>query len=467
MDRVVRVVGRAGLISVGDLRDVLLRFFNDSKFSLIYQKFDELPTASDVDLLLLHEGGQLDIDSARKFVAGGLAHQIGLLPIGEAPLMIEGGRAVAEQLFAKREASHDLIVYRKGAANRMRPGAHHDEVPLPRQIYLGLTQTCNRSCSFCISRSFDNGQLSVEKVRELAEELRDSVRVIALTGAGEAMAHPDFESIVDLLVDRIPELQLKINTSGLSLPTYADWLVQRPFRNITISLNASTPETYERVVGRGFSSVLTGIRSLVRARALSGRTDLRLTLSMVLMNSTMKELPDFITRAFQLGVEEVQGIYLMVNGNHHKDESPWTQPERTNEYLDAAARRGAQLGITTSLPPRFGTRASVVDQYQPSSLPTTQGQRCVEPWSTAYVRPNGDVLSCPYSEESLGNVNVQSLKAIWGGINYQELRQSLLSENYWRVCAHCCGFNETGNVDDFKSHWLGERGFEAEPATAN
>jgi MoaA/NifB/PqqE/SkfB family radical SAM enzyme len=284
------------------------------------------------------------------------------------------------------------------------------------------------------------------------------VYLIALTGAGEAMVHPDFWQIVEILSNNLPNVQFKMNSSGVTLKKAAERLVQYPFRNITISLNAATPETYERFIGGNFEQVLAGIKALVAARARSASGDsLRLTLSMVLMNSTISELPDFVSKAFELGVEEVQGIYLMINEGRLAAESPWHQPQRSNEFLTLSAERAARLGVATRLPPRFNEQVSAASLFQPSSLPESQGQACVEPWSTTYIRPNGDVISCPYSEMPLGNICESDFDEIWHGALYGGLRDSLDRKEYWGMCRSCCGFNETGRVDDYLSHWLGER----------
>ena len=372
---------------------------------------------------------------------------------------MQGGRSVLRRFFADRSARHDIPVYEAGGSTRdIWERLVEGNVPLPRQIYLGLTQICNRSCSFCVSRSFAPAVLSLDLVRQLARQLRDHVDVIALTGAGEAMVHPDFWCAVDILVEEIPGIRFKMNSSGVTLGKAAERIVQYPFRNITVSLNAATPETYQRFIGGNFEQVLSSIKKMVaeRARSESG-ADLSLTLSMVLMNSTVPELPDFVSRAFELGVEEVQGIYLMINDSELESESPWHRPQWSNAFLERATERASALGVAVRLPPRFREAQGISNGFQLSSLPETQGQACVEPWSTIYVRPNGDILPCPYSEESLGNITYQALDDIWNGAPYHALRESLAAKTYQKMCGHCCGFNETGQVDDYLSHWLGER----------
>jgi radical SAM protein with 4Fe4S-binding SPASM domain len=409
-----------------------------------------------IDLLHVPVGAAIDRQLGRRFASSSRGARLGILSDSAGVHVASASRAAVERFFHPRGDQDDLSVYESGA-RFLSGGGGGDEVPLPRQVYLGLTQRCNRSCSFCVSRTFHYDWLSMDQVREVAEALRDDVEVIALTGAGEAMMHPQFWEIADMLHELRPDVRFKMNTSGVALRRNADRLMRYPFKNITVSLNAGTPETYERFVGPGFHVVLNGIETLVAARVRARCDDLRLCLSVVLMNSTVVEMPRVVEMAFELGVEEVQGIYLMLNDDRLAPESPWHEPERSNEWLDWTERRAAALGVHASLPPRFRTGDSRADRAQTASLPTTQGQRCVEPWSTTYVRPNGDVMACPYMDRNLGSLRRSDLASIWRGREYQRLRQSLVSGERWEECRHCCGFNETGSVNDYRAHWLGTR----------
>ena len=465
MRRLIRVLSEDAPFLASSLIEDIRIYLKQDDFELRHSSISDMQELSIdsecelIDLLYIPANHAFDSVLGRSFAAKTQAKDIGVYVESMGPLIMQGGKYVLQRFFADRTSRHDIPVYEAGKIIRSRwKKTKQDEAPLPKQIYLGLTQICNRSCSFCVSRSFSPAMLSLDVIRGLAKQLRDDVYVIALTGAGEAMMHPEFWRIVDILSENIPNVQFKMNSSGVALGKAAERLLQYPFRNITISLNAATPDTYHRFIGGSFEQVMTSIKKFVVARALSASNATpTLTLSMVLMNSTVSELPDFVSRAFELGVEEIQGIYLMVNDSELEMESPWHQPERSNSFLDLASERAAKLGVGVRLPPRFNEGSCSSGRFQPSSLPETQGQACVEPWSTIYIRPDGDIISCPYSEKPLGNILNSDLEVIWNGHLYRGLRESLLERDYWDMCEHCCGFNEVGRVDDYLSHWLGER----------
>lgn len=465
MRHVVRILSEESPILTSSLEDDVRALLGQHEFELGHasisdmEEFSTGPDCELMDLLYVPANRTLPPHLGESFAEKTHAQEVGVYVESLGPIVMRGGKSVMQRFFASRTARHDLPVYEAGGNIRSRwKETNSVTVPQPKQIYLGLTQICNRSCSFCVSRSFPPAFLSLDVIRHLAKQLRDDVCVIALTGAGEAMMHPEFWRIVEILSENIPDVQFKMNSSGVALGKAAERLLQYPFRNITISLNAATPDTYRRFIGGSFEQVIASISNFVLARARStSNTPLKLTLSIVLMNSTVSELPDFVSRAFELGVEEVQGIYLMVNDSELEMESPWHQPERSNSFLDLASERAAMLGVGIRLPPRFNGESGSHGLFQRSSLPETEGQACVEPWSTVYIRPNGDIISCPYSEKPLGNILVSDFDVIWNGPLYADLRKSLVERDYWKMCEHCCGFNEVGRVDDYLSHWLDER----------
>lgn len=459
----VRIINQTSFPIASDSYQLVSNYLEQDDFELLFAQTitEKVSIESErqfLDLLYVPKDCSLDLEIGKQFATYTQGTQVGLLVEGLGIKVMQGGKLALKRFFSDRKLRQDIHVYEKSGDCRQKWEIEVDKpVSLPKQVYLGLTQKCNRSCSFCVSRTFTPAILPLDAVRQLAEQLKNEVKIIALTGAGESLIHPDFWSVVDVLKEIIPDIQFKMNTSGITLPKVAERIVQEPFQNVTISLNAATQETYERFVGKGFELVLDGIRSLVAARAATPRcTDLQITLSMVLMNSTIQELPSFVSKAFELGVEEIQGIYLMIYDKKLAHESPWHQPERSNAFLAQASERAARIGISARLPSRFKERETAAGSLQLSSLPTSQGQACIEPWGTIYLRPNGDIISCPYVEKSLGNIFKTKFEKIWNGQEYTELRKSLVTGNYWDMCRHCCGFNETGSVDDYRSHWLGD-----------
>lgn len=79
---------------------------------------------------------------------------------------------------------------------------------------------------------------------------------------------------------------------------------------------------------------------------------------------------------------------------------------------------------------------------------------CKHPWSHFEVNnPNGDVTMCCNNNTVLGNVNKESIEAIWNGEKFQASRRRMLNEGAHAMCPHTCPVLQGGkkyeNMDWF------------------
>jgi radical SAM protein with 4Fe4S-binding SPASM domain len=74
---------------------------------------------------------------------------------------------------------------------------------------------------------------------------------------------------------------------------------------------------------------------------------------------------------------------------------------------------------------------------------------CLIPWSVATVLANGDVMACCVPGSKIGNVNEQSLEAIWQGAAYRRLRERVNSADPPSLCK-ACQFRNT--LNSYESH---------------
>ena len=62
---------------------------------------------------------------------------------------------------------------------------------------------------------------------------------------------------------------------------------------------------------------------------------------------------------------------------------------------------------------------------------------CVLPWTGVYVQPDGQVRNCAITNETLGNINDQSLEAILKGEINQAIKRDMLDDVEHPRCGHC------------------------------
>jgi MoaA/NifB/PqqE/SkfB family radical SAM enzyme len=89
--------------------------------------------------------------------------------------------------------------------------------------------------------------------------------------------------------------------------------------------------------------------------------------------------------------------------------------------------------------PDLQNKRLLCDYYLRPDLPVGK-KRCLVPWTTASIQPNGDmvVLSRCFNYV-LGNIMRQNFLEIWEGQRYQSFRRKLWENKYFPACTRCCG----------------------------
>jgi len=201
-------------------------------------------------------------------------------------------------------------------------------------LRLSVTDRCNLRCLYCSAPDMrfipHDNILRYEELIQLVDLARSlGIGKVRLTG-GEPMARRNFLFLVESLMARHPDLDLRLTTNGVLLPGKAALLKELGVGAINISLDAMNPETFARITGRDeFNAVRKAIdevlaqgpRLKINAVGLKGVND--------------GELKHFLNLAMEHPVD-VRFIEFMPMGG----ETVWS-PERywsADQILADAAR---------------------------------------------------------------------------------------------------------------------------------
>ncbi len=127
------------------------------------------------------------------------------------------------------------------------------------RAHLSVAPACNIQCRYCI-RKFDCANESrpgitskvltpveaVERTRVLVER-SESLSVVGIAGPGDPLANASTFETMRNIHSEFPELTLCVSTNGLLLPERLEPLIASGVRSLTVTINAVTPETAERV----------------------------------------------------------------------------------------------------------------------------------------------------------------------------------------------------------------------------
>lgn len=127
------------------------------------------------------------------------------------------------------------------------------------RIHLPIAPMCNIQCKYCL-RKYDCANESrpgvasnvltpgqaVERVRMLIER-NDRISVIGIAGPGDPLANNATFEALSSINREFPELVLCVSTNGLLLTERLEELMKCGVRSLTITMNAVTPETAEKI----------------------------------------------------------------------------------------------------------------------------------------------------------------------------------------------------------------------------
>lgn len=317
--------------------------------------------------------------------------------------------------------------------------------PLPTNLYFEVTNRCNLPCQHCV-RTFNLHETERDplphELKRAAAELPNLRRTV-LHGIGEPLLNKHLPEMV-----RFAKAQgswVLFNSNGILLTrAWQDALIDSGLDELRISLDAATPQTFQKLRGAPtFDRIVANLRQFVARTAERGVSHPRLSLWMVAIRDNIHELPALVDLAADIGIPEVYFQRLVYNGLGvaRKAQSLHGETEGRARALieEATARaeaRGIVLGASGATAPLESLRASA--HARPWA-------KCQRPWNSTYVTAHGKVLPCciaPFAHGDfpgmiLGDLTQHSLEDIWHGETYRRFRERLQSDDPHPCCRTC------------------------------
>ena len=281
------------------------------------------------------------------------------------------------------------------------------------------TNYCNLKCRMCPRelQSHRRGMMDMNVFRKIVDESHGLSTHMWLHYMGEPLLNPNIFQMIKYATDRA--IKVGISTNGTLLnDEFVGRLANAGLALIIISLDASTPETYDLIRGEReyFAAIETGTEQLIK-KLSQDNSNTHVCIQFVCQTGNAHERAPFLERWKQ---HKRPGVSIVVKG-----------------LVDW----GGQLDYTD-----LGMTRSV--SKHPSS--------CTEPYRTLVIHWNSNVSPCCYDydhKHNLGNVNDQTIREIWNGIPMQNIRRGFLENNPVGICKRCDGMNSIDLFrDEFNSY---------------
>ncbi len=281
-------------------------------------------------------------------------------------------------------------------------------------VQISVTNNCNLSCRHCyrdVRKAFDDEFSTAElitllhQVRDLAADLDREPNVVF--SGGEPLSRPDLGLLVR--VARSLGIETHVNTNGtLVTEELAAALREWGILAVQVSLDGPTPESHDRIRGRGnFERTLVGVRHLLAA-------GIEVMYKVTLMPGVNTALiPEFYSLANREGVHILSFARLIAIGPGARLQQMSMQEYR--DTLEAIAQEAHRSPFT-----RTEIRDAGFDRA--FSLDFGQNFQSEEGLSFMAIDANGTAYAGRRTPIQLGNWRESSLADLWRHPVLEELR---------------------------------------------
>ncbi|MFC1937529.1 radical SAM/SPASM domain-containing protein [Chloroflexota bacterium] len=254
---------------------------------------------------------------------------------------------------------------------------------LPRIIQIEVTTACQLRCVFCphtvLAKQWNTAHLSWETFSSLLPFVRHA-KLVHLQGWGEPLLHPHLWDMAAAIKERRGRVSLTTNALLLDKAATRE-LCHIGFDLVAISVAGARAETNDSLrAGSHFNHICANISYLCQLRPRP-----KVNLVMQMMKSNMEELPELVTLAARLGVDEVITPNLDYTPADVVDALKVFAPSPNPGYaelVEEAKRKGKELGIKVHIYPLS---------------PQDDVLMCdAEPASNVWISVSGEVAPCPY-----------------------------------------------------------------------
>lgn len=295
--------------------------------------------------------------------------------------------------------------------------------PYPSTVNIVLSNQCNLKCVMCPFHSpkfvpnrttdyFDDDKwLPIDLIERLVDELKankdpDAPITFHMGELDEPLMHPKIVRIVELLAS-VPRSTVHITSNGnLMREEIARGVIEGGLASMQFSVDAQTPETYKKIRGAKLEKVQRNVDRFLRLRD-EIKPSLYVNLCIINQEGASEEIEDFKVYWREKGASSVSVYQLFAPNGENK--AQWVVP---NKYFEEKKRTP-----------------------------------CTALWDQCFLFPEGEISLCcttlirvPQDGViSTGNFRHNSLKDIWLGEKYQEIRRNLIYGKLdgQKYCAEC------------------------------
>lgn len=294
-------------------------------------------------------------------------------------------------------------------------------MPVPVTCEIDLTDGfCNNKCAHCFFSTNTKDKpiyLEKETAKSLIQELhQNGVKGIEFSGGGEPTTHPDFKEILSYATNI--GCSIGLITNGLLLNKIMDVADKLSF--VRISLDAATPQVYEKVHGVPyFEKVIENIKELTK-----NMNPLKIGVGYLIIENNICDIVEAAKKIKQLGCRFLQ--YRPASLPYDTDSGIWEEAQRKIGDAKKYSDENFQI-FDAGVKWRHMNNDRCYSKCYTSSL-------------VAVVKASGDIPVCILNRNNdskiIGNVYEGGFFKNWYSERHKELMSQIDVQSCRKPCKH-------------------------------
>src|SRR4030042_6733918 len=325
------------------------------------------------------------------------------------------------------------------------------------------TSRCQLKCIMCprtvFSEEWVNGDMPLSVYKKISRYFH-LVDDIHIQGWGEPLLYPDLFDMIQIA--KTENCKASLTTNGVLLThNISEGLIKKGLDTIAGSIAGAMRETHESIrCGSHFEQIIDNIRTLSNLKLKMRSKTPKLVLSFLMTKTNIKELPEAVSLAKDLGINEFVATNLDYTPTQAQDDlkvfSCNKQDVDFKNYIETARKRADKLNIPFRVYPLV-LEEVVMCEMNPLQIVFISFDGFVSPCVYLNMTKRGLIprIFCGQQHElqrlCFGNITEKDFVEIWESDAYKNFRKvyqnrlNLISRAYSDI-----GFG-MGHIDKIKN----------------
>lgn len=332
----------------------------------------------------------------------------------------------------------------------------------PFLVDISPTDRCNLRCLSCWQRSakfkkIDSSyELPKNKLISVVKEALDfDVREFEITGGGEPMMRKDATLKIMKIIKEFGK-KGNITTNGtLFNDDVIEFLVKIGWDRITFSLDGANSKINDYLRGSGsYEKIIHNIKFLNKLKKSFNTKKPTIKFNVVVSRKNYDKLHEIVKLSHSLNCEIISFEPLTIHSSIGKKLSlRKKEMKQLKTSVNKIKRIANNFGILTNIQ-NFSFNELIMKpkhlkflKQSTKNYDSFASSLCFEPWWHLVIKVDGSVQPCCLFDSKEENVKNKSLKEIWFGKFFHEIRESMTKKNFSEFCYVCNAGQVSENIN--------------------